>query len=392
MKGPNKQKPTIAIITPFPAPYRIPFFNALDKIPEIDLTILITEMKGVPNQEWSDNVRDWNFRYIILPSIVIPYQAPQFGPAYYPINYTLPIELMRQRYDVIITLGWTSLFSNISLFMKRILSSRIVLWETSIPNPASRLKQRLEPFIRLLISSYDAWLAISTLCCEYLKSYGANPDRIFLMPQVIDFDYYNKSAHKLANYKSELRRTYNVYNRKVICFVGQLIERKGINLLIETVYKLIDSIPELLLLIVGKGPYEDNLKQHCKKLGLNNKHIRFLGFIPQSKLPEIYSVSDVFVLPSYYDTFGAVVLEAMASGLPVVVTECVGASSNVVFNGINGLVVPKGSVKGLRDAISKILGDVKVQNKMIKASESILRNLNTDNTVNIFRNLLLSIL
>ena len=85
--------PKVAIVTPFPAPYRIPLFNALAKVPEIKLTVLIAEMKGVPNQKWQCGPSEWEFAYTVLPSITIRYQAPNFGSVYYPINCTLPCKL-----------------------------------------------------------------------------------------------------------------------------------------------------------------------------------------------------------------------------------------------------------------------------------------------------------
>ncbi len=379
--GHGKTRPKVAIVTPFPAPYRIPLFNALSVIPDIDLTVLVTEMKGVPNQKWKAEFDKWRFCWVALPSISIRYEWWNFGAAYYPINFTLPHVLLRRRYDVIVTSAWTALASNISLMMSPVTGASIILWETSIPHPPTRLKRLLEPAIKQVIGSYDAWLVASTLSKEYMVSYGASAERVFLMPQVVDFDFFRSSAQQLAEHRDALLNRYDVSGRRVVCFVGQLVERKGVRVLIEAMRLLRDSWPNVTLLVAGMGPMESELKELCRGLGLDDSGVKLLGHVSQDRLPEIYTISDVFALPSYYDTFGAVVLEAMSSGLPVVVTEGVGASRDLVRDGVNGFVVPVNSPARLAEALRRTLADTELCRRMGMASQAILEDWNMERAV-----------
>lgn len=380
-----RHKLKVGILTPFPAPYRVPLFNAFTQVSDIDLTVLITEMKGVPNQKWEMETSSWRFPYKILPSIVFQYYAPTFGSNYYPINFTLPMELLRNHYHVLVSLGWTAFYSNVALLMGKAIGTKTILWETSIPHPPSRLKRRLGALIKSLIGSYNAYLTSSTLCKRYLVSYGAKPEKTFLMPQVIDFKFFEQSAQTLKPHRAELRAKENLTDRKVICYVGQLIERKGVLVLIDALFELLELIPDVTLLIAGIGPLEEKAKEFCRDLGLDDRGVRFLGFVPQSKLPELYAVSDVFVLPSYYDTFGAVILEAMASGLPIVTTEGVGAAYDLVEHGVNGFVVPVGSANKIATSLLKLLENESLRRQMRRASKVVLENWNIDLAVKGFK-------
>jgi glycosyltransferase involved in cell wall biosynthesis len=89
-------------------------------------------------------------------------------------------------------------------------------------------------------------------------------------------------------------------------------------------------------------------------------------------LPKFYAMADLFVLPSFYDTFGVVVDEAMASGLPVVTTTRVGAVADLVRDGENGRVVPPGDAEALADAVREILSDAELRQRMsLRASKDI---------------------
>jgi glycosyltransferase involved in cell wall biosynthesis len=370
----DSNRRSVALLNPFPSPYRLPILNALAQIPDIELIVYLTDMKGAPDHHWEEDTTSWQFQYRILPSIMFRYYTPRYGAAYFPINFTLPYELIRGKHDVIVTFGWTMLFSNLALLLGRLLGAKVILWEESIPHPASRLKKILEPIIRRLIGSYHWWFAASTGCKEYLASYNAVPENISIVPQVVDFDFFTESAERLSPKRSQLREQWELHGKHVICFVGQLIERKGINELLEAFYEVQQSAPDAILLIAGTGPLEGKIRTQVESYNLDEERVRMLGYLSQSELPELYAISDVFVLPSHYDAFGAVVLEAMASGLPVVVTEGVGAAKDLVVDGESGRVVPVGGVDQLARAIAEILADEKISAEFALAARVALQD------------------
>ena len=112
--------------------------------------------------------------------------------------------------------------------------------------------------------------------------------------------------------------------------------------------------PRLSLIIVGEGPLKQSLMNKVIRLGLQNR-IHFMGFVDQETLVAIYRSADVFVIPSLYEPFGIVALEAMASGVPVVSSD-VGGLSEIVENAVTGLKVPPGDPQLLASAIRQVLG------------------------------------
>ncbi len=140
---------------------------------------------------------------------------------------------------------------------------------------------------------------------------------------------------------------------KKFLYVGRLSREKNLHMLIETFNKLKDAD----LNIVGYGPIEKELMR------IANANINFLGAIDNQKLPSIYQIHDVFILPSLREPWGLVVEEALNNGLPVIVSNKVGCIDEVVKDGINGIIFEIGAENALIDAINKIM-DIEFYNKL----------------------------
>ena len=151
---------------------------------------------------------------------------------------------------------------------------------------------------------------------------------------------------------------------KTIIFVGRLHERKGIDKLLESFSKVVSKEPEAVLKIVGSGEYEARLKGLAKRLKLGKKNVQFLGFVPEKTLIEVYSKSSIFVLPSYYEGFGIVLIEAMSAGLPLVSVRT-GGATEVIEEGKNGYLV---DYDNMHEPLLKLLGDEKLRIRMGKES------------------------
>ncbi|MDR2035179.1 MAG: glycosyltransferase family 4 protein [Coriobacteriales bacterium] len=130
-----------------------------------------------------------------------------------------------------------------------------------------------------------------------------------------------------------------LYNgEKFILFAGKLTEFKGVDVFLHAVQKYEESKPGgFITVIAGMGQEGDNLKALAEELGLENTH--FVGHQNQQQLRKLYSTADVFVIPSRYEPFGLVALEAMACGLPVVATN-VGGLVDFVTDEVGALVPP----------------------------------------------------
>ncbi|UCF07804.1 MAG: glycosyltransferase family 4 protein [Thermoplasmata archaeon] len=127
-----------------------------------------------------------------------------------------------------------------------------------------------------------------------------------------------------------------------ILFVGRLHQRKGLDLFLP-VFKEISKEQEAVLKIVGSGEKEKALRQQVARLGIG-EHVEFLGYLPDQEMRRQYSKASIFVSPSRYEGFGITLLEALASGLPIVATDT-GIAGSVVEEGKNGYLVDHDQMK-----------------------------------------------
>lgn len=152
-----------------------------------------------------------------------------------------------------------------------------------------------------------------------------------------------------------------------ILFVGRLVEeQKGVRFLLRALADL-DCAAELE--VVGSGPGEALLRETANGLGLNGR-VRFPGWVPREEMPNRYAEADVFVFPSFEEGMPNVVLEAMASGLPIVATD-IYAHRGLVKDGKNGFLVPAGDAGGIRTALEALAGDATLREAMGQASRAM---------------------
>ena len=138
-----------------------------------------------------------------------------------------------------------------------------------------------------------------------------------------------------------------------ILHVGRLGYEKSVDVVLRAFAHLADNYPKVRLMIVGDGPEADSLKTMAVKLGVAGQ-VQFTGFIPHDQLPSIYHQSDLFVTASTVETQGLVVLEAMASGLPVVGVDAM-ALPDLIQNGINGYLVLPGDDQALASFLIQLI-------------------------------------
>lgn len=149
---------------------------------------------------------------------------------------------------------------------------------------------------------------------------------------------------------------------KRLLYVGRLAAEKGLPVLLESLTKLVDSEPELILTVVGDGADRALLEQQVSKLNLQN-HVRFLGYQSQSAVREHLKNTDVFVLPSFAEGIPVVLMEAMAAGVAVVATQVAGVSE-LVLSGANGYVVAPGDRHALTECIGFLIKDADTRSRL----------------------------
>lgn len=160
-----------------------------------------------------------------------------------------------------------------------------------------------------------------------LQEYHIGASKIIVIPNCINTDKFQAQTGKRTR-----RQGY-----PIVLFAGNVGPRKGADLLIRAFKKLNEIYPESHLDIVGSGEYLEPYKNMAKQLGLV-KAVEFHGLVSGQRLMELYHTCDIFSLPSRFEPFGMVLLEAMAAGKPIVATN-VGGIPEVVENGRNAIVI-----------------------------------------------------
>jgi len=210
-----------------------------------------------------------------------------------------------------------------------------------------------EPFLWRLLAKADRIIASSDHYLEgsfYLSRYA---DKSTVIPYGIDLKRFSSPP---ADAEAIRRR----HGSPLLLFVGRLRYYKGLQYLLEAMQDL-----EASLLLVGKGPMEEEWLNLATELGLAKK-VTFLGEVPEEELPLYYHACDIFVLPASErsEAFGIVQLEAMACGKPVVCTELGTGTSYVNIDGLTGLVVPPRDPVALAGAIERLLSDPELREEM----------------------------
>jgi glycosyltransferase involved in cell wall biosynthesis len=154
---------------------------------------------------------------------------------------------------------------------------------------------------------------------------------------------------------------------KVLLSLQRLSALKHVEVAILSVRRLVEQgRTDVILLIGGSGPEERRLRQRVVSLGLRDS-VRFLGFLPEPELPRYFALADIFCFPSIFETFGIVLAQAMAAGLPVVAVDS-SAVPEVVQCGITGLLVPPLDVDAMAVNIARLLDDPLLRRQMGQAA------------------------
>ncbi len=222
---------------------------------------------------------------------------------------------------------------------------------------------------------------VSDALQDYVKQLYPN-QKTSIIPMGCDVSRFS-SEHRKENF-------FGQGDRKVVLFVGRLAEKKGVTYLIDAMKKVDNAV----LVIVGKGDLEPGLRQQAKALG---DKVVFAGPKTHDELPEIYASADVFVAPSVTaadgdkEGFGLVILEAMASGVPVVASRS-GGIVDIVKDEENGLLCDEKDVEKLSVNISRVLEDEALSAKLKTAAGHTVEQYSYDNISRRYNDILSGIL
>jgi glycosyltransferase involved in cell wall biosynthesis len=291
------------------------------------------------------------FQYTVLPSWAVRFRGSDLHT--YLVNPTLPYVLLRDGFDVVVVDGWDSFASLAAFALCRVLRKRYVMWAGSTANEPSWRRTVTLPLVRMLVRGSDGYVAYGSRAREYLIGLGASPERIAIAYNTVDIGWYRAKADELRPRRAEIRRELGLGEGPAVLYVGQLIERKGVDDLLDAYQFLLAKRTDAQLLIAGSGPLESRLRATASSRQLRG--VIFAGHVAIPDLPRYYLAADCAVLPSHEEVWGLVLNEAAACGLPLVTTDRVGAGPDLVEPGVNGAIVPAASPPELARALDEVL-------------------------------------
>jgi glycogen(starch) synthase len=226
------------------------------------------------------------------------------------------------------------------------------------------------------IHGIERWMARRAdsviTCSHYMRGHVADifdidERRVTVIPNGID-----PSDLRPVDDLQSLRAQFASPEQKLVLLVGRLVYEKGFQLALEALPGVIERVPGVRFLVAGSGTHEAELKAQAERLGLS-EHGVFLGWIGDDALHSLYRIADLCVVPSLYEPFGLVALEAMASGCPCIVADTGGLREVVPAGERVGLRFNGGDPEHLGVMIERLLVDDELRERLVaEASEHVL--------------------
>jgi len=361
-------KPRVALVTNVLAHYRIPCFHRLAELMpgRIDF-FLLTEQMGHRDYVLAQNRNG-------LP--VIPLKGWYWTrPAHDDLHLNDIRPILRGKYDAVILGGWdepTYLWLWIWAVIKR---QKLIFWVESTGKDSTRRGVK-EKYKKILLSRASGCIVPGQSASWYCQQLGVPEGQIFRAPNSTDREYFRSQANRLLPLRKNLRGQMGL-DGLVVLFVGRLVEAlKGVSTLIRACGRLQRDKGKVSLLLVGDGPDRKSYEELIREEKLVGVH--FLGTLDHESLCRYYALADVLVQPSHSEPWGFVLNEGMEFRLPLVVSEAVGASPDLVSPGLNGFVFPVGDVSSLARILQNFLKNDELRINMGHASRKIIERFSPD--------------
>lgn len=338
-----------------PAPYMVERFNALAARGNLDFEAWFSA-RTKQGRLWEVDEQTWAFRHRYLPSV---------DRGTYP--FAVPTPLLRRELapDVLVSLYAAPAFL-LGWALARRRGARTAFWvERTFDTWVTRRpwKERLKSTI---FPKVDAILTAGADGRDFALRYGAQGQRIFVVPHVVDIEGFARGSALGAEERRRVRDAYGLHG-VTFAYVGRFLPGKGLDYLLDAFSRLRrDSAMPVTLLLVGAGDDEDALRARCIDSDVTS--VVFAGYHKSDSLPALYGAADVFVFPTLGDSFGLVVSEAMACGLPVIATTASGEIAGRVAEGVNGFLVPPADSDALLERMSRLARDPELRARMGAAS------------------------
>lgn len=355
----------VLFLTNIISPYMHDLFNNLANYQdEIDFQVYACADKE-PDREWSmDFLEKAKYKFKIMRDVLL-FKAPGKNRFVYFGGLSLIWELFNSKYDVIVFKGGTRFVGPICAVLAKLLGVKTILWEeNSIETTNTRLKKLIKG-LYINKNLFSSFIAYGTPVKQLIEKLNDNvQDKIYFSLSPIDNDKYRSRFLKLSSKKSLIKKYLNIPPEKqIILFVGRFVDEKNIFTLLKSIKNLVLSgKKDILCLIAGGGMLEKELKDYVKDNKLNS-YVNIIPFLQFNKLTMLYSIADLFVLPSRWEPWGLVVNEAMNFNLPVIVADKVGCANDLVKHNVNGYIFPYDNSDKLAEYLYRALDNAEYMGK-----------------------------
>jgi glycosyltransferase involved in cell wall biosynthesis len=349
----------LGILASHPIQYHAPWFRELAR--RLDLHVYFSH-RQTPAQQGAAGYGvafDWDvdllggYHHTFLPNTA---RLPDTGRFLGCDNPTLADEIASGRFDAFVVCGW-----NLKAYWQAVRACRdrgvpvLVRGDSQLETRRSVATRGIKQVVyRMALTQFDGFMAVGTRNMQYLMTYGVPDERVFHVPHCIDVARFRSSTSRTPDEREAARAALGCSPADLVCmFVGRFVDWKhpeDVLLACQQVHK--QSGQPIHAVFVGAGPEEGRLRALATKTDVP---VTFMGFRNQTELPRIYGMADVLVLPSdAQETWGLVVNEAMACGVPAVVSDAAGCAPDMVVPGRTGELYPTGDTGALADALKRV--------------------------------------
>jgi glycosyltransferase involved in cell wall biosynthesis len=332
----------VAFVSPEPTPYRAPLLDRIAALPDVELTVIYAA-QTVASRQWNLVL---DHKAVFLRGVAVP-GARRVVRHDYPITPSIFDALRSAQPDVVVVSGWSTFASQAALFWCRLRRiPYVLLVESHDAGPKAGWRRQVKTtVVPPILRSASAVLVVGSLARDSVTALGADPARVRVFANTIDVPAWTERADALTARRSELRAALGLNEVVVVLSVARLAPEKGLDVLLRAA-----TAAGVRAILVGSGPERARLESIAGDA-------IFTGELPNDRVAEAYAAADVFALVSAHEPWGVVVNEAAASGLPLVLSDRVGAAADLLRDGENGVRVPFGDAAATADALRLLAVD-----------------------------------
>lgn len=337
----------LVIITEIISPYRIPLFNSLAENSDVDLHVVFLAETDPSLRKWKVYRNEIRFSYQVLPS----YRSRVRGYNVL-LNSGISRALSKAAPAAVLCGGYNYVASWRALLWARIHGVPFILWTESNQQDLRQGNPTIEFLKKSFLRRCSGFVVPGISAREFLRAHKLEDGKIFTAVNAVDNDLFVKAARGARKQAAQLRARLDLPDRYFI-FCGRLVQNKGILDLLAAYRTLDNKIRDAIgLVFVGDGPSRPALE--LEAASLTRGVLKLAGFVHREQLAIYYALAEALILPTHSDPWGLVVNEAMACGLPVVVSEAAGCVKDLVTEGWNGQVVRPKDVSSLAASMHKL--------------------------------------